>query len=207
MTGRTPLSADDAIRRLREGNRRFVTGISGHDQDWEHARRLDPRRAQRPIAIVLGCSDSRVPLEVIFDQGFGELFVIRVAGNIAAPTQIGSIEYAVTRFSPPLVVVLGHSNCCAVAAAIDGLFDREISISPHVGEVVRRIQPVVETVRDAHRHLDRHELLAPCVRENARANAALLTRESSPLARRVADGRLRIVGAEYALESGRVSFL
>ena len=132
MTGRTPLSADDAIRRLREGNRRFVTGISGHDQDWEHARRLDPRRAQRPIAIVLGCSDSRVPLEVIFDQGFGELFVIRVAGNIAAPTQIGSIEYAVTRFSPPLVVVLGHSNCGAVAAAIDGLFDREISISPTV---------------------------------------------------------------------------
>jgi carbonic anhydrase len=206
MTTQETLSAEAALARLRTGNRRFVTAASGRDLDWEHVRRIDLQRDQRPFAIVLGCSDSRVPLEMIFDQGLGDLFVVRVAGNVAAPTQIGSIEFAALRFDTPLVVVLGHSSCGAVTAAVDGLFTREGSDSPHLGEVVRRIQPVVETVRDAHPHLDRGELLAASVRENARSTAALLTRESSLLEGRVADGRLRIVAAEYALESGEVCF-
>lgn len=207
MTSNTTLSADAALDRLREGNRRFVASARDRDLDWEHARRLDLQREQWPFAIVLGCSDSRVPLEMIFDQGLGDLFVVRVAGNVAAPTQIGSIEFAAIRFDTPLVVVLGHSGCGAVAAAVDRRFTGEGFDSPHLGEVVRRIQPIVEATRDAHPLLERDDLLAASVRENARATAALLTRESTVLAGRVADGRLRIVAAEYALASGQVRFL
>jgi len=207
VTPNQVLSAAAALDRLRAGNRRFVASARDRDLDWEHARRLDLQHTQWPFAIVLGCSDSRVPLEMIFDQGLGDLFVVRVAGNIAAPTQIGSIEFAAMRFDTPLVVVLGHSLCGAVAAAVDRRFSGEGRDSPHLGEVVRRIQPVVEAMRDAHPRLDRDDLLAASVRENARATAALLTRESTLLARRVMNGQLRIVAAEYALASGRVRFL
>ena len=207
MMRQDTLSADAALDRLRRGNRRFVTAVSGRDLDWEHARRLDLQRNQHPFAVVLGCSDSRVPLEMIFDQGLGDLFVVRVAGNVAGPTQIGSIEFAALRFDLPLIVVLGHSGCGAVAAAVDGQFTRAGSDLPHLGEVVRRIHPVVETTRAAHGAFDRDQLLATCVRENARATATLLSRESALLAERVADGRLRIVAAEYALASGEVRFL
>jgi carbonic anhydrase len=207
VTPNGTLSADAALDRLREGNRRFVASTRDRDLDWEHARRLDLQREQWPFAIVLGCSDSRVPLEMIFDQGLGDLFVVRVAGNVAAPTQIGSIEFAAIRFDTPLVVVLGHSGCGAVAAAVDRRFTGEGLDSPHLGEVVRRIQPIVEATRDAHPLLERDDLLAASVRENARATAALLTRESAVLAGRVASGRLRIVAAEYALASGQVRFL
>jgi carbonic anhydrase len=207
VTAPEQLTANAALQRLRDGNRRFVACASGRDLDWEHTRRMDLQTNQLPFAIVLGCSDSRVPLEMIFDQGLGDLFVVRVAGNVAAPTQIGSIEFAALRFATPLVVVLGHSKCGAVAAAVDGLFTREHADSPHLGEVVRRILPVVETARETHRDLDRDGLVTTCVRENAVATAALLSRESPLLADRVASGQLRIVAAEYALESGEVRFL
>ena len=207
MTAPQRLTAEQALGRLREGNRRFVSGEGGRDLNWEHARRLALQDDQAPFAVVLGCSDSRVPLEMVFDQGLGELFVVRVAGNIAAPTQIGSVEFAVGRFDLPLVVVLGHSGCGAVTAAVDCLLDDEALASPHLGEVVRRIQPVVERVRFDHGGLDRGALVALSVRENVQATAGLLLRESDLLARRVASGRLRIVEAEYALESGAVEFL
>ena len=207
MTSLGALSAHAALERLRDGNGRYVAGVRSGDLNWKHAHRLGLQHVQRPFATVLGCSDSRVPLEAIFDQGLGDLFVVRVAGNIAGPTQIGSIEFAVARFGTPLIVVLGHSGCGAVAAALDGRLSREGSDLPHFGELVRRIEPIVEAVRDAHPNLDRGGLQALSVREKARANAAVLGRESSLLARRVADGRLRIVGAEYALESGEVRFL
>ena len=207
MTAPQRLTAEQALGRLREGNRRFVSGEGGRDLNWEHARRLALQDDQAPFAVVLGCSDSRVPLEMVFDQGLGELFVVRVAGNIAAPTQIGSVEFAVGRFDLPLVVVLGHSGCGAVTAAVDCLLGDEALASPHLGEVVRRIQPVVERVRFDHGGLGRGELVALSVRENVQATAGLLLRESDLLARRVASGRLRIVEAEYALESGAVEFL
>ncbi len=207
MTDPQRLTAEQALGRLREGNRRFVNGEGGRDLVCEHARRLALQADQEPFAVVLGCSDSRVPLEMVFDQGLGELFVVRVAGNIAAPTQIGSVEFAVGRYDTPLVVVLGHSRCGAVTAAVDCLFGEEDAASPHLGEVVRRIQPVVEQVRASHGGLGRDVLLALSVRENARATVRLLAQESDLLGRRAASGRLRIVAAEYALDSGTVTFI
>ena len=205
MTGRTPLSADDAIRRLREGNRRFVTGISGHDQDWEHARRLDPRRAQRPIAIVLGCSDSRVPAELVFDQGLGDLFVIRVAGNIVSPSQVGSIEFAADQFGTRLVVVLGHSQCGAIQASLAERDQPSGNRSPNLAFIVNSIMPVLDAVQPEPGE-SRQALLARAVRENIKASAQHLRQGSAILEGLMRDEGLRVVCAEYSLETGVVDF-
>ncbi len=199
-------AATRALRRLREGNTRFV----GHVRSAETlARQLlgaELGSGQQPFAVVLGCSDSRVPAELVFDQGLGDLFVIRVAGNIVAPSQIGSVEFAVERFGTPLVVVLGHSRCGAVEATLEALHTETRSASRGLNSIVERIRPALEgwVSRDAGWNPD--ALLREAVRANVGTSVHQLRRGSALIERRVLSEELFIVGAEYDLITGRVDF-
>lgn len=201
------ITAIDALERLALGNQRFLKGEGERDLDFEHARRLELVDEQAPFAIVLGCSDSRVPLELIFDQGLGDLFVIRVAGNVVSPSQIGSIEFAAGKFGTPLVVVMGHTHCGAVAAAVEHLVSGGEVPTPHLGFIVEKIRPAVESVRAANPGLGVDELVAESTRENVRQTVSALKSASDLLGSRLEKGLLTIVGAEYSLETGCVEFL
>jgi carbonic anhydrase len=190
----------DAYQRLVEGNRRFRTG-SYQPLAWS---RNPSDRAQRPFAIVLGCSDSRTPVEILFDQGFGDLFVVRVAGNIAAPSIIGSVEFAASQFGTRLVVVLGHSQCGAVGATIDAIATGLGPESVNIRSITDRIAPHVEgLVRDAEK---RNGVIAEAVRANVRATASQLRHGSRLLEELVLCGRIVVTTAEYELETGKVEF-
>src|SRR5438045_4560612 len=139
------LPASDALLRLREGNLRYATNVRSLDSLLSHTRRLDLAAGQQPFAIVLGCSDSRVPAEIVFDQGLGDLFVIRVAGNIVAPSQVGSVEFAAARYGTRLVVVLGHSECGAILATLEEL-QQPTSHSRNLRAIVDRVRPSVEAL-------------------------------------------------------------
>jgi carbonic anhydrase len=197
------ISAEEGLRRLREGNRRFVSGRGRSALVTGHLRRSEVAEAQEPFAILLGCSDSRVPAEIIFDQGLGDLFVIRVAGNIVAPSQIGSVEFAVERFGTPLVVVLGHSRCGAILATLDELASRETQ-SRNLLSIVDRVRPSVEALLATELKNDPPALVSEAVRANVRASVDQLRHGSDILERHLQAGRLRVVGAEYSLESGAV---
>lgn len=164
-------------------------------------------RDQRPAAIVLGCSDSRVPAELVFGQGFGDLFVIRVAGNIVAASQIGSVEFAAERFGTRLVVVLGHTECGAVLTTVDELRQPSPEPSPGLRAIVERIRPAVEPLLRSGVALDHDALVARAVRANIRASAAQLRHGSELLERLIAREGLLVIGAEYCLQSGTVEFL
>ncbi len=195
--------APEALQRLRDGNARFVTG-DGAARPADHPqRRRELTGGQRPFAVVLGCSDSRVPAEIVFDQGLGDLFVIRVAGNIVAPSQIGSVEFAAEHFGTELVVVLGHTGCGAVRATLQQLREPG-DHSPHVTAIVERIRPSVEPLLASD--VEDDALLAAAVRANVRASAEQLRHASAAIDALAGDGRLTIVGAEYSLESGAVDF-
>ena len=196
--------AREALQRLKEGNRRFSQGTLSTDHA-SLARRAALVAEQRPFAIVIGCSDSRVPAEIIFDQGLGDLFVIRVAGNIVAPSQIGSVEFAAARFGTPLVVVLGHTQCGAVQATIDEM-RRPTNHSSNLRSIVSRIRPSLATLMEAPVFDDDAELMRQAVRANVRAAANHLRHGSAILEQLIADGKLMVVGAEYSLETGVVSF-
>ncbi len=202
----TPLSAIEALERLREGNLRFANDLSDPGKLLTHQRRLELASGQEPVAIILGCSDSRVPAEIVFDQGLGDLFVIRVAGNIVAPSQIGSVEFAVSRYQTRLVVVLGHSHCGAVTATLETLLDGEGSESRNISAIVDRVKPSVKELLDTELRHDRNELHRACVRANIRASVDHLRHGSAILEWQIAQGGLLIVGAEYALETGLVDF-
>ncbi len=199
------LSALEALVRLRDGNRRFVAdGASVVDH---HARRATLVDGQEPFAIVLGCADSRVPAELVFDAGFGDLFVIRVAGNIVAPSQVGSVEFAAAYFGTRLVVVMGHSQCGAVIATLDELQGRAKSESRNLRSIVNRVRPAVATVLEAHAGaLDADALVHEACRANVRAAAEHLRHGSELLEKLIASDGLLVVGAEYSLESGVVDF-
>ena len=197
------VSALDGLNRLRDGNRRFAANQPAHGEDAE-SRREELTRGQEPFAIVLGCSDSRVPAEIIFDQGLGDLFVIRVAGNIVAPSQIGSVEFAATRFGTRLVVVLGHSQCGAIEETVDQLRSPAEENSRNIGAIVNFVRPSVEAVIDSS--LDLGELTARAVRENVRTSAEQMRHGSEIIERLERDEGLVIVGAEYSLETGLVDF-
>lgn len=201
------ISAAEALERLREGNRRFMTDAPDLESLANHTRRSELVEGQNPFAIILGCSDSRVPAEIIFDQGLGELFVIRVAGNIVAPSQIGSVEYAAAMFATPLVVVMGHSMCGAVLATLE---EHERSIthrSPNLRSIVDRIWPSLEGALETDSGQDRDSLLEQAIRANVRASVDHLRHGSELLERMVQNGDILIVGAEYSLETGLVEFL
>jgi carbonic anhydrase len=199
------ISAEEALARLREGNRRFVAGVRSLDALLSHTRRAELASEQHPFATVLGCSDSRVPAEVVFDQGLGDLFVIRVAGNIVAPSQVGSVEFAAARFGTPLVVVLGHTQCGAITATLEEVRSRT-SPSPNLKSIVDRVRPSVETLLAAGLPADGADIVRQAVRANVRASADHLRHGSALLERLIRDGNLLVVGAEYSLETGEVDF-
>lgn len=200
-------SAMTALERLKEGNRRFVASMQSDENRLGHLQRAELIKGQNPFAIILGCSDSRVPAEIVFDQGLGDLFVIRVAGNIVAPSQIGSVEFAVEQFAVPLVVVLGHTHCGAVEATVQSLQEEEGMTSPHIAAIVQRIRPAVEPLLAAPGADDPEGLLGKAVQANVRASVVQLLKGSSFLEERAGADALMIVGAEYSLETGRVHYL
>jgi carbonic anhydrase len=198
--------AHHALARLREGNRRFVSNQSTAASTSSHAYRARLVAGQEPFAIVLGCSDSRVPAELVFDQGFGDLFVIRVAGNVVAPSQVGSVEFAAARFRTRLVVVMGHSRCGAVEATVEELLGRSTTESRNLRSIVDRVRPAIETLVRDGRIDDVDALMQAAVRANVRAAANHLRHGSELLERLIREDGLRVVGAEYSLDSGVVSF-
>src|SRR5213082_1592118 len=204
------ISGAEALARLREGNRRFVAGVDDPNAALRQTHRLalaqGQGRGQEPFAIVLGCSDSRVPAELVFGQGFGDLFVIRVAGNIVAPSQVGSVEFAAARFGTRLAVVLGHTQCGAIAATLDELRQPASHQSPNLRSIVDRIRPSVEPLLAATVGLEPEVLLAHAVRANIRAATDHLRHGSELLERLVERDGMLIVGAEYCLETGVVEF-
>jgi len=205
-TSERMISAAQGLERLRDGNRRFVAGELSSDALASPARRHAVAGDQRPFAIVLGCSDSRVPAEIVFDQGLGDLFVIRVAGNVVAPSQIGSVEFAAEYFGTRLVVVLGHSRCGAVLATIDSLTGQEPHPSRNLRSIVDRVRPAVEPLLETHGGASDDTLVRRAVRANVRASANQLRHGSELLEQLVQEDELLIVGAEYSLETGKVDF-
>ena len=204
------ISGAEALARLREGNRRSVAGVDDPNAALRQTHRLalaqGQGRGQEPFAIVLGCSDSRVPAELVFGQGFGDLFVIRVAGNIVAPSQVGSVEFAAGRFGTRLAVVLGHTQCGAIVATLEELRQPTPHQSPNLRSIVDRIRPSVEPLLATPLAQDAEAFVAHAVRANIRAAADHLRHGSAVLERLVADDGLLIVGAEYCLETGVVDF-
>ncbi len=192
-------SATDALERLREGNRRFVAGDTTKSSTINPESRAELVGGQHPFAVILACSDSRVPVQLIFDEGPGDLFIIRVAGNVATPTQIGSIEYAVTQLGVQLVVVLGHSGCGAVAAALD-------SVAENTPLPSANLEAIIEEIRPALRSLE-NPSLDDAVLANVRRSAENLTDNSPILAQSVNDRNLTVTGALYSLGNGEVTFL
>jgi carbonic anhydrase len=199
------ITALEALDRLRDGNRRFVADTPEAGERNNHAHRLSLAAGQAPFATILGCSDSRVPAELIFDLGFGDLFVIRVAGNIVASSQIGSIEFAAARFSTKLVVVIGHSQCGAITATMEELTGAASSQSRNLRFIVDRVRPSVEAVLAQGDH-DADAVIAASVRANVSASCAQLRHGSELLERMIEEQGLMVVGAEYSLESGVVTF-
>ena len=201
------IPAREAIERLRDGNRRFVSGVRSQEAPDGHARRTELTAGQEPFAVILGCSDSRVPAEIIFDQGLGDLFVIRVAGNIVAPSQIGSVEFAAERYGTRLVVVLGHSNCGAVLATLEELARPSQDQSKNLHAIVSRIQPAVEGLLATRSRHHPDEWLHEAVRANIEASVDGLRHGSDVVEGLIQTDGLLVVGAEYSLETGIVEFL
>ena len=200
------ISAQDALERLREGNRRFVSDDRAADTPTNAKRRQALAAGQEPFAIVLGCSDSRVPAEIVFDQGLGDLFVIRVAGNIVAPSQIGSVEFAAERSGTRLVIVLGHSRCGAVLATLEQLGRRSEDQSRNLRSIVDRIRPSVEPLLRTELRRDPDALVREAVRANVRMSADHLRHGSEILEQLIQKDGLQVIGAEYSLDSGIVEF-
>lgn len=189
----------ESLQRLRDGNRRFVAGISDIENSPDDARRARLVDGQNPFAVIVTCSDSRVPVNLVFDQGLGELFVVRVAGNIIAATQLGSVEYAAAQLGTGLVVVLGHNNCGAVDAAIQDISGEGETLSPGMRSIVDCISPALAALDNPS--------LQDAVVANVRHSVARLRQDSQILERMIGSGELTIVGAEYSIESGEVRFL
>jgi carbonic anhydrase len=200
------ISAREALERLREGNRRFVSGVPSGGTLTSQMRRTELAAGQEPFAIILGCSDSRVPAEIVFDQGLGDLFVIRVAGNIVASSQVDSVEFAAARFGTRLVVVLGHSQCGAVLATLEELQQPTESQSRNLRSIVDRVRPSVEALLATELRHDPEVLLRQAVRANIRGSANHLRHGSEVLEQLIQKAGLLVVSAEYSLETGVVEF-
>lgn len=199
------INAVEAIRRLKEGNQRFLS-LSETQTPSNISGFFKTAEDQEPIAIILGCSDSRVPAEIVFDQGLGDLFVIRVAGNIVAPSQIGSVEFAAEQFGTRLVVVVGHSKCGAVKATLNELHRPGQDRSANLACIVDRIRPAVESLLELEENFTPNQLMHAAVRANIRASANQLRHGSKILENLIQNDGLVVVGAEYCLETGLVEF-
>ena len=202
---RPTTTALDALARLREGNRRFTTNVRSLDSLLGHTRRGELDK-QTPCAIVLGCSDSRAPAEIVFDQGLGDLFVIRVAGNIVAPSQVGSVEFAAEQFGTRLVVVMGHTRCGAILATLEYVENPGGTSSRNVRSIVERVRPSIEPLMKTELARDRAALLREGTRANVRVAADHLRHGSELLEQLIQEDGLLVVGAEYNLDTGEVDF-
>lgn len=200
------ITAPEAIGRLLEGNRRFVSGATKGSSLSSQARREELVSGQEPFAIILGCSDSRVPVEMVFDQGLGDLFVVRVAGNIVTASLVGSIEFGVKLSGAPLVVVLGHSGCGAVQATLEEMDNPTENLSPNLRSISDCICPSIETTFKAEPRPGREELLRAAIRANTLNSIFQLQNESKILAKMIQDEKLQVVGAEYSQATGVVEF-
>jgi carbonic anhydrase len=200
------ISALEALDRLREGNRRFVSGVRNLDTFFSQPARHHFVAGQEPFAVILGCSDSRVPVEIVFDQGLGDLFVIRVAGNIVAPSQVGSVEFAAERFGTRLVVVLGHTRCGAIEATLDDLQHATERPSANLSSIVDRIRPSLEGLLATELRDDRDALMRQAVRAHVRVSASYLRHGSKLLEQLIERDELMVIGAEYSVETGVVDF-
>jgi carbonic anhydrase len=200
------IPAPEALKLLRDGNARFVSNTRNDDSATSSRRRIELAAQQFPFAIILGCSDSRVPAEIVFDQGLGDLFVIRVAGNIVAPSQIGSVEFAAGRYGTRLVVVLGHSSCGAIMATLEELGRNSREQSPNLRSIVNRVRPSIQPLLSTSLANDPQVLLQHAVRANIRMSADHLRHGSEVLEQLIQSAGLLIVGAEYNLETGVVEF-
>lgn len=196
----------ESLNRLLAGNARFVAGESAPSQDYQ-SRRAELADGQSPFAIILGCSDSRAPAELIFDQGLGDLFVIRVAGNVAAPTQVGSVEFAASKFGSPLVVVLGHTHCGAIAATVNAVqnpVDNDSGDS--IGSIVECIAPAIEHLVTEDQQARSGNLLEAATRANIETCVDQLSQQSPLLKELIDSEKLVIIGAQYDIETGKVDF-
>ncbi|HET8761986.1 MAG TPA: carbonic anhydrase, partial [Gemmatimonadales bacterium] len=200
------LSARDALARLKEGNRRFTATVSTPDDGTNGLCRPVLMPTQDPIAVIFGCSDARVPAEIIFDQGLGDLFVIRVAGNVMAPSLVGSVEFAAAKFGTRLVVVMGHTECGAVAATLDEMRQPTENQSRNLRAIVDRIRPSIEPLFHTELAKDPAALYGRAIRANIRASANHLRHGSQLLEQLIQDDGLLVVGAEYSLATGKVEF-
>ena len=200
------ISAKDALKRLQDGNQRFAANECLGQSAISLTRRAEATLGQSPFAIILGCSDARVPAELVFDQGIGDLFVIRVAGNIVAPSLIGSVEFAASSFGTKLVVVLGHSNCGAIYTTLKELLNPGQTGSDNLKSIVNRVRPSLEGLLKTDLRENQSQLLATAVRSNVLASVNQLRNSSRILEDLIAKGELSIVGAEYDLETGKVDF-
>ena len=205
--GNRMLTAQEALERLKQGNQRFVKGETTHPKLLSHQERAEMAEDQNPFAIILGCSDSRVPAEMVFDQGLGDLFVIRVAGNIVAPSQVGSVEFAAERYDCAVVVVLGHSHCGAIQATINALNNPDQEPSMNLMSIVNRVRPSVEILMQTELKNDVKKLSKHAVRSNVFASVNQLRHGSAVLESLIAKGKMIVVGAEYSLETGEVEVL
>jgi carbonic anhydrase len=199
------MPAREALELLKKGNREFAAGVRG-EEALSHSQRAQLVKEHNPFAIILGCSDARVPAEIVFNQGLGDLFVIRVAGNIVAPSQIGSVEFAAARFDTRLVVVLGHSQCGAILATLEQLrqpFERQ---SRNLHSIVDRVRPSVEPLLRTELARDPEALVRHAVRSNVMASVNQLRHGSEVLEGLIQREGLLVVGAEYSLETGIVEF-
>jgi carbonic anhydrase len=202
----TMITAEEALERLTLGNREFAEGVPGRVVPMSHAQRADLAGSQKPFAIILGCSDARVPAEIVFNQGLGDLFVIRVAGNIVAPSQVDSVEFAASRFGTRLVVVLGHSRCGAILATLEELQQPTETQSRSLRSIVDRVRPSVEVLLRTELRHNLDALVHHAVRANVSASVNHLRHGSDVLEHLIRHEGLRIVGAEYSLETGVVEF-
>ena len=202
------LSPVEALRRLEDGNRRFISGVKSIDTMATHQQRADlAENGQRPYAIILGCADSRAPAELIFDAGLGDLFVVRVAGNIVAPSLLGSIEFAASNFKTPLCVVLGHTLCGAVAATADLVSSKKRAPTDHIQDIVLEIEPSVRRAMTASSPAAANLIVEEATRLNVRRSVERLTERSAVLSDLVSAGAFKIVGGVYNLRTGHVDFI
>jgi carbonic anhydrase len=200
------LNAIEALEKLKQGNARFIKNVRGAEPILSQVRRADFVHGQNPFAVILGCSDSRVPAEIIFDQGLGDLFVIRVAGNVVAPSQVGSVEFAMERFEIPLVLVLGHTMCGGVGATLDVLQKRADAGSIGLMSIVNRIRPAIEPLLQTELAGQPDALMRASIRANVRASANQLRHGSAIIERMVSERGLAVVGGVYELATGEVDF-
>ncbi|HET6546330.1 MAG TPA: carbonic anhydrase [Rhodanobacteraceae bacterium] len=201
------ISAQDALERLQKGNREFVAAMNSGNPIFGDSRRTELTLEQDPFTIVLGCSDARVPAEIVFNQGLGDLFVIRVAGNIVAPSQIGSVEFAASHFGTHLVVVLGHTRCGAIQATLDELRQPTENQSRNLRSIVDRVRPCAEILLRTELRHDPAALVHHVTRANVAASVNQLRHGSQILEQLISRQELLVVGAEYSVETGLVEFL